>query len=116
MQKQKSSIVLIALVVVMGCFLMGFEASVIWREIKFMESEFHFSKIQWSRAIVYVLLTATAVMMFARSLSNKYDRLIVLKNAALLYASSAILSASGPSFFILVFARKLAKFVRDFLF
>ena len=105
---KKSSVVLIALVVAMGGFLMGFDASVISGVIKFIEPEFNLSKIELGWAVASLSLSATAAMMFAGPLSDKYGRLIVLKYSALLYAFSALLSALAPSFFILVFARMLA--------
>jgi sugar porter (SP) family MFS transporter len=108
MKKQKSSVVLIALVVAMGGFLMGFDASVISGVIKFIEPEFNLSKIELGWAVASLSLTATAAMMFAGPVSDKYGRIIVLKYSALLYAFSALLSALAPSFFILVIARMLA--------
>ena len=99
---------LIALVVAMGGFLMGFDASVISGVIKFIEPEFNLSKIELGWAVASLSLSATAAMMFAGPLSDKYGRLIVLKYSAILYAFSALLSALAPSFFILVFARMLA--------
>jgi sugar porter (SP) family MFS transporter len=108
MKKQKNSVVLIALVVAMGGFLMGFDASVISGVIKFIEPEFNLSKIELGWAVASLSLTATAAMMFAGPVSDKYGRIVVLKYSAILYAFSALLSALAPSFFILVIARMLA--------
>lgn len=108
MQAKKSSVTGIALVVAMGGFLMGFDASVISGVIKFIEPEFQLSKIELGWAVASLSLAATVAMMFAGPISDKYGRIIVLKYSALLYAFSAILSAVAPSFFILVFARMLA--------
>jgi SP family arabinose:H+ symporter-like MFS transporter len=108
MQAKKSSVTLIALVVAMGGFLMGFDASVISGVIKFIEPEFQLSKIELGWAVASLSLSATVAMMFAGPISDKYGRIIVLKYSALLYAFSAVLSAVAPSFFILVFARMLA--------
>lgn len=108
MQTKKSSVTLIALVVAMGGFLMGFDASVISGVIKFIEPEFQLSKIELGWAVASLSLSATVAMMFAGPISDKYGRIIVLKYSALLYAFSAILSAVAPTFFILVFARMLA--------
>jgi len=108
MQTNKSSVTLIALVVAMGGFLMGFDASVISGVIKFIEPEFQLSKIELGWAVASLSLSATVAMMFAGPISDKYGRIIVLKYSALLYAFSALLSAVAPSFFILVFARMLA--------
>jgi sugar porter (SP) family MFS transporter len=108
MQTKKSSVTLIALVVAMGGFLMGFDASVISGVIKFIEPEFQLSKIELGWAVASLSLSATVAMMFAGPISDQYGRIIVLKYSALLYAFSAILSAVAPTFFILVFARMLA--------
>ncbi|WP_310380278.1 sugar porter family MFS transporter [Flavobacterium sp.] len=108
MQTKKSSVTLIALVVAMGGFLMGFDASVISGVIKFIEPEFQLSKIELGWAVASLSLSATVAMMFAGPISDKHGRIIVLKYSALLYAFSAILSAVAPTFFILVLARMLA--------
>jgi SP family arabinose:H+ symporter-like MFS transporter len=107
MQAKKSSVTLIALVVAMGGFLMGFDASVISGVIKFIEPEFQLSKIELGWAVASLSLSATAAMMFAGPLSDKYGRIIILKYSALLYAISAILSAIAPTFLVLVIARLL---------
>ena len=108
MKKQKSSILLIALIIAMGGFLMGFDASVISGVIKFIEPEFNLTKIELGWAVASLSLTATLAMMFAGPISDRFGRRIVLKYAALLYAFSAFLSALAPSFIILVFARMMA--------
>jgi len=108
MKKQKSSIVLTALIVALGGFLMGFDASVISGVIKFIEPEFNLSKIELGWAVASLSLAATAGMIFAGPLSDRFGRTIVLKASALLYAFSAFLAALAPSFIILVSARMLA--------
>jgi len=107
-KEKKSSVVLIALVIAMGGFLMGFDASVISGVIKFIEPEFLLSKIELGWSVASLSLAATLAMMFAGPLSDKFGRRIVLKYAALLYAFSAILSALAPSFIVLVIARMIA--------
>jgi len=108
MKKQKSSVVLTALIVALGGFLMGFDASVISGVIKFIEPEFNLSKIELGWAVASLSLAATAGMIFAGPLSDRFGRTIVLKASALLYAFSAFLAALAPSFIILVSARMLA--------
>jgi len=108
MKKQKSSVVLTALIVALGGFLMGFDASVISGVIKFIEPEFNLSKIELGWAVASLSLAATAGMIFAGPLSDRFGRTIVLKTSALLYAFSAFLAALAPSFIILVTARMLA--------
>ncbi|MGC1391838.1 MAG: sugar porter family MFS transporter [Bacteroidales bacterium] len=108
MKKQKSSVVLTALIVALGGFLMGFDASVISGVIKFIEPEFNLTKIELGWAVASLSLAATAGMIFAGPLSDRFGRTIVLKASALLYAFSAFLAAFAPSFIILVSARMLA--------
>lgn len=108
MKKQKSSVVLTALIVALGGFLMGFDASVISGVIKFIEPEFNLTKIELGWAVASLSLAATAGMIFAGPLSDRFGRTIVLKASALLYAFSAFLAAVAPSFVILVTARMLA--------
>ena len=108
MKKQKSSVVLTALIVALGGFLMGFDASVISGVRKFIEPEFNLSKIELGWAVASLSLAATAAMAFAGPLSDRFGRTSVLKASALLYAFSAFLSAFAPSFTILVMARMLA--------
>ena len=108
MKEKKSSVVLISLIIALGGFLMGFDASVISGVIKFIEPEFNLSKIELGWAVASLSLTATLAMMFAGPVSDKFGRRIVLKYAALLYAFSALLSALAPTFIILVIARMLA--------
>jgi MFS transporter, SP family, arabinose:H+ symporter len=107
-KERKSSVVLIALVIAMGGFLMGFDASVISGVIKFIEPEFNLSKIELGWSVASLSLTATLAMMFAGPVSDKFGRRVVLKYAALLYAFSALLSAFAPTFIILVIARMIA--------
>ena len=108
MQKRKSSIVLIALVIAMGGFLMGFDASVISGVIKYIEPEFQLSKIELGWSVASLSLAATVAMMFAGPVSDRFGRRVVLKYSALLYAFSALLSAVAPTFIILVIARMIA--------
>ncbi len=108
MKSNKSSVALYALVIAMGGFLMGFDASVISGVVKYIEPEFHLSKLELGWAVASLSLTATLAMMFAGPLSDKLGRKSVLKYAALLYAFSALLSAIAPSFLVLVIARLIA--------
>jgi sugar porter (SP) family MFS transporter len=95
----------IALIVALGGFLMGFDASVISGVVKFIEPEFQLSKMELGWSVASLTLTATAAMMVAGPLSDKYGRRYVLRIAALLYAVSALASAVAPDFITLVIAR-----------
>jgi sugar porter (SP) family MFS transporter len=109
--KNKSGhIVLISLIVALGGFLMGFDASVISGVVKFIEPEFGLTKLELGWAVSSLTLTATLAMMIAGPLSDLWGRKRVLLMAAVLYAISALLSAIAPSFVFLVVARMLGGF------
>ncbi|MGS2721545.1 sugar porter family MFS transporter [Paraglaciecola aestuariivivens] len=95
----------VSIIVALGGFLMGFDASVISGVVKFIEPEFNLSKIQLGWAVASLSLTATLAMVTAGPLSDKFGRKTILKVAALLFFVSAIASALAPSFIILVIAR-----------
>ncbi len=97
----------VALIVALGGFLMGFDASVISGVVGFIETEFRLSKIQLGWSVASLTLTATLAMMVAGPLSDRMGRRPVLKIAAVLFAVSAIASALAPNFMMLVIARML---------
>lgn len=88
--------VYVALIVALGGFLMGFDASVISGVVKFIEPEFDLSKIELGWSVASLALTATLAMMVAGPLSDKLGRKVVLKYAAVLFFVSAIASALAP--------------------
>ena len=100
-------IVMIALIVALGGFLMGFDASVISGVNKFIEIEFDLTKLQLGWAVSSLTLVAALAMMIAGPLSDRIGRKRVLTFAALLYFISAIGSAMAPSFTFLVIARMI---------
>lgn len=106
MQKNRF-VILVALTVALGGFLMGFDASVISGVNKFIELEFALSKLELGWAVASLTLSATIAMMLAGPLSDKIGRRKVLSYAAVLYAISAIGSALAPSFLFLVIARMI---------
>jgi len=108
MGKNRGFVTRVSLIVALGGFLMGFDASVISGVIRFIEPQFNLSKIELGWAVACLSLTATLAMMAAGPLSDKYGRKSVLKWAAILYAVSAIASGLAPSFIILVMARMVA--------
>lgn len=97
----------IALIVALGGFLMGFDASVISGVVTFIEGEFSLSRIQLGWAVASLTLTATVGMMFAGPLSDRYGRRAILIAAALLFTVSAVASALAPGYVSLVAARML---------
>ena len=100
-------IVIVALIVALGGFLMGFDASVISGVNKFIEIEFSLTKIQLGWAVASLTLSATGAMLVAGPLSDRIGRKRVLTYAAILYAVSAIGSAMAPSFTVLWIARMI---------
>jgi SP family arabinose:H+ symporter-like MFS transporter len=95
----------VSIIVALGGFLMGFDASVISGVVKFIEPEFNLTKIQLGWAVASLSLTATFAMITAGPLSDKFGRKVILKLAAALFFVSAIASAFAPSFLMLVMAR-----------
>lgn len=110
MKVNRGYIVLVSLIVALGGFLMGFDASVISGVVKFIEPEFNLTKLELGWAVSSLTLTSTLAMIFAGPLSDKWGRKRVLSVAAILYSLSAIFSALAPSFVFLVLARMLGGF------
>lgn len=110
MRINRSYVFLVSIIVALGGFLMGFDASVISGVVKFIEPEFGLSKLELGWSVSSLTLTATLAMIFAGPLSDKYGRRRILSFAALLYAISAISSALAPNFTILVIARMIGGF------
>jgi sugar porter (SP) family MFS transporter len=100
----------VALIVALGGFLMGFDASVISGVVTFIESEFDLSKIELGWAVASLTLTSTLAMMLAGPLSDRLGRRPVLSIAAVLFAVSAVASAAAPGFTALVIARMVGGF------
>lgn len=97
----------VALIVAMGGFLMGFDASVISGVVTFIEPEFKLSNIELGWAVASLTLTATLAMMVSGPLSDRFGRRAVLKWAAVLFSVSALASALAPDYLTLVVARML---------
>lgn len=97
----------VALIVALGGFLMGFDASVISGVVGFIGPEFGLSSLQLGWAVGSLTLTATLGMLFSGPLSDKFGRRTILKVAAVLFAVSAISSALAPNFTLFVIARMI---------
>ena len=98
MQPSMRYMVTVALIVALGGFLMGFDASVISGAVGFIEVEFSLSKIELGWSVSSLALTATFAMMVSGPLSDRIGRRPVLSIAAVLFAISAIASALAPNF------------------
>ncbi len=107
MTEQSRFMTTVALIVALGGFLMGFDASVISGVVGSIEREFQLSKIEVGWSVSSLALTATFAMMVAGPLSDRLGRRRVLKAAAVLFAVSAVASALAPTFITLVIARMI---------
>lgn len=107
MSEQIRYTVLVALIVALGGFLMGFDASVISGVVSFIGPEFDLTRIELGWAVASLTLTATLAMMVSGPLSDRLGRKPVLRIAAALFAFSALASAVAPDFISLVAARML---------
>jgi MFS family permease len=110
MQQGTRYTVIIALIVALGGFLMGFDAAVIAGAVGAIEVEFELTKIQLGWSVSSLSLTATMGMLFSGPLSDRIGRRLVLKVAAVLFALSAAASAVAPDFVTFVLARMLGGF------
>lgn len=99
-----------ALIVALGGFLMGFDASVISGVVGFIEIEFQLSKLELGWSVASLALAATFAMMVAGPLSDKFGRKPLLRAAAVLFGISAVFSALATSFPTLVAARIVGGF------
>jgi sugar porter (SP) family MFS transporter len=98
---------LTALIVALGGFLMGFDASVISGVVKFIEIEFSLNKIELGWSVASLAFVATFAMLLAGPASDRVGRKPLLQIAAVLFAISALWSALAGSFTELVIARML---------
>lgn len=100
-------IVLTALIVALGGFLMGFDASVISGVNDFIKQEFKLTDFQLGWAVASLTLVSSLAMLAAGPVSDRMGRKQVLRWAAVLYAISAVCSALAPSYTFLVIARMI---------
>jgi MFS transporter, SP family, arabinose:H+ symporter len=100
--------VVTALVVALGGFLMGFDASVISGVVGFIEPQFGLTKIELGWSVASLTLAAALAMGVVGPISDHVGRKPVLIGAALLFLVSAIASGGAPSFAILITARLVA--------
>ena len=107
MKKNQLFTIRVALIVALGGFLMGFDASVISGVVKFIEPQFDLTKLQLGWSVSSLTLMATLSMLVAGPISDRIGRRTVLKWAAVLFSVSAVGSALAPNFVTLVIARML---------
>lgn len=107
MKNSNTTLVMISLIVALGGFLMGFDASVISGVNKFIKLEFGLSDLELGWAVASLTLSSTIAMFFAGPLSDRFGRKQMLRIAAVLYAISALGSAIAPTFLFLIVARMI---------
>ncbi len=107
MKNVKAYPVFISLIIALGGFLMGFDASVISGVIKFVTIEFELTPVQQGFAVASLTLTSTLAMMAAGPLSDRIGRKRVLIIASNLFLVSAIYSALAPNYINLLIARMI---------
>ena len=107
MKKNQLFTIRVALIVALGGFLMGFDASVISGVVKFIEPQFDLTKIQLGWSVSSLTLMATLAMLVSGPISDRLGRRTVLKYAAILFFISAVGSALAPNFVTLVIARMI---------
>ena len=96
----------IAVIVALGGFLMGFDASVISGVVGSVEETFALMRCKWAGSL-HLLRDVVRRHAVAGLLSDRIGRRTVLRIAALLFLVSAIASALAPDYVTLVLARML---------
>ncbi len=97
----------VALIVALGGFLMGFDASVISGVNKFVQAEFDLSDLQLGFSVSSLTIIAALAMMITGPLSDRFGRRLLLKYCALVFAISAFGSAFASSYYSFLFFRML---------
>jgi sugar porter (SP) family MFS transporter len=100
----------VSLIVALGGFLMGFDASVVSGVIGFIQPEFGLSNLQVGWVVACLTLTATIGMLIAGPLSDRFGRRTMLTVAALVFLISAVASAFAGDYHQLVAARMIGGF------
>ena len=107
MTKKTLFIVRIALIVALGGFLMGFDASVISGVNKFVQIDFNLTDLELGFSVSSLTIIAALAMMVSGPLSDRFGRRIVLKACAIVFTISAVGSALAPNFILFLIFRML---------
>lgn len=100
----------VSLIVALGGFLMGFDASVVSGVITFIQPEFQLTNLQVGWVVACLTLTATIGMLIAGPLSDRFGRRTMLTAAAFVFLISAVGSALADGYYQLVIARMIGGF------
>jgi len=96
-----------AVIVSMGGFLFGFDASVISGVIRFIKPQFDLTDLELGWVVSSPSVSAMLSMLGAGPVSDRFGRKLVLQVVAILYLVSAISSAFAVGFPMLVAARMI---------
>lgn len=110
MNSKKLFTIRIALIVALGGFLMGFDASVISGVNKFVQIDFNLTDLQLGLSVSSLTIIAALAMMISGPLSDKFGRRVVLRACAVVFTISAIGSAFAPNFILFLIFRMLGGF------
>lgn len=97
----------IALIVALGGFLMGFDASVISGVNKFIQIDFNLTDLELGFSVSSLTIVAALAMMVSGPLSDRFGRKVLLKACALIFMVSAVGSALAPNFALFLIFRML---------
>ncbi len=109
-QTPRGSTALIAAVVALGGFLMGFDSAVISGVTSPIKEVFSLTPGELGTVVACLTLSATLAMAIAGPLADRFGRKRVLAVTAILFSASAIWSALATSFASLVAARLIGGF------
>ncbi|MCA0133497.1 sugar porter family MFS transporter [Winogradskyella alexanderae] len=110
MSKKSLFTIRIALIVALGGFLMGFDASVISGVNKFIQIDFNLTDLELGFSVSSLTIIAALSMMVSGPLSDKFGRRIMLKICAIVFTISAVGSALAPNFLLFLIFRMLGGF------
>ncbi|QDP00334.1 sugar porter family MFS transporter [Thalassotalea sp. PS06] len=110
MTKALPSSLFIAVIVSLGGFVFGFDASVISGVVNFVAVEFDLNEWEQGFVVSAPTLGAAIASLIAGTLSDRIGRKKVLLGIAALYVISALFSALATSYWMLVIARAIGGF------
>nr|WP_281278321.1 sugar porter family MFS transporter [Thalassotalea litorea] len=110
MSKILSSSFMIAIIVSLGGFVFGFDASVISGVVSFVAIEFDLNEWEQGFVVSAPTLGAAIASLIAGTISDRIGRKKVLVSIAFLYVISALFSAFASSYWMLVMARTIGGF------
>ena len=110
MNNQSLYTIRIALIVALGGFLMGFDASVISGVNKFIQIDFNLTDIELGFSVSSLTIIAALAMMISGPLSDRFGRRLMLKVCAIVFTISAVGSALASNFSLFLIFRMLGGF------